>query len=315
MIDTIKAELIVTDLGNLNGEEYEVSKKETKYGNYRNYLVKNINISVKELNGKYRLRIKGGSLSKFLYNTNLVKFTREDVEKSINKLGNLINIDIGEATLSRVDIAGNINLSQPVSSYLILLASHKKSKFTSINSFETVVFYTKGLALSFYDKKKEIQTSKKIDKNDKKAIASFLSDMNILRYELQIKKMLAKYNNGEQMKLKDLYNKDRYKQLVKLWYQNYLWVEKDNMASFKPSKEFKDYLFYNGIVALGGIQKTMVCLSSWFEKFHKELNPKSRANKKSKLKKSILELNRSSKKHALIKELDRKIKFEKEFFL
>lgn len=305
MIDTIHAELKVKEIGSLF--KYKISGTPSHGYLYENYLVKNISISTKKLENGYRLKITGGSLNKFLYGTNLGRFTKLDVEQSINDLSKLIEIDLTEAIIKRIDIGANIYMEKPVSSYLPLLVNKPLFKHTTFNDLETVIFYTEKTSLTFYDKVKEFNSSR-TPRQARKVLSSFLDNKNILRYELQLKKRLDVHKIKEELKLKDLFDKRIYIKLIKLWYDNYRSIEKDNFNIVSCYIPFEEYLKIRGIKSIG-LSKTIIQLKSWTER-----NNKSR-DVKSKLKKKILKLNNEYKPIDLIKELNRKIKFEKEFYL
>lgn len=308
MIDTIRAKMVITDLGKLE-ELYCKSSYTSPNGNtYVRYTVDNISITTKQSDSVYELWIMG-SLSKFLYGTNLVRFTRTDVHLSIEKLSAKIGIDISEAVVKRIDIAANLIVAQNVNTYLQLLSYKKRFKKSVYRNYESVYFLTDNTSLSFYDKRKEFIKNNKGNPSLRSAYSSIIKDKNIIRYELKLKKKLEKVNNGTQVKLKDIYTVSIYKKLIRLWYKNYTSIVKDRSASLSDFKDFKDYLMVRGIEKIGGLSEFIIKLDSWCK-----INGRNKQHK-SYIKTKTEKLYSNFKTDKLIKELNQKIKFEKEFYL
>jgi hypothetical protein len=309
MIDTIKAKLVVNNLGRLETDDFNKISGTNQYNKpYLRYTIKNISIQVKRFDNGFELTITG-SLSKFLYDTNLVRFTRNDVELAIEELSAKIGIDLSDAIIKRIDIAANLCMKHNPEIYHSLLSHKSRFKRSSIGNNETVSFEIGDRSLSFYNKKKEFLKRNRDKIHLKTTFSSFLKDKNLIRYELKLKKRLDMLGNGASLRLKDIYVKSVYRKLINIWYQQYCSISKDRMAAIKSAKKFEHYLIYRGITAIGGLTNAYDHLDSWVKTSNKPKQKKY--SEKQKLKKILTEIKRDK----LIEELDRKIKFEKEFYL
>lgn len=115
--------------------------------------------------------------------------------------------------------------------------------------------------------------------------------------------------NKGQIKVCLLYNQAMYKKMVNLWYTCYLSIQGSIAMNFKEAKTYNHYLISMGIRALGGMDKVFEHLESWA--VVNKVKPQTKKNNRTSLEKIFSH----AKKNKLIKELDRKIKFEKEFYL
>lgn len=308
MIDTIKVEMTTNTLGHL--DKYYQSQRTTKLGfTYRSYKIRNISVRSTQLGDDFFKISITGSLSKFLYGTNLVRFTRLDVNKSIFELGELIGFDISLAVIKNIDIACNIVLKYPPKAYTMLLGYKSRYKRTSIRDAETVYFEIGKIVLAFYDKRKEFIKKNSRYPELKNQFASLLKDINLIRYELRLKNLLETLNLSSHLTLGQLYHPTIYRKLIMMWYKHYKLIQKDRIGGFSSFKKFPDYLIYEGISALGGISKCLEVLNAWAGCNGYDDQKKGRARKK------LLDVNKTLRTYSLIKELDKKIKIEKEFYL
>lgn len=65
----------------------------------------------------------GNSICKFLYGNNLVNFTRNDTQLAFEKLSDTLHISLNNATVSRMDIAYNFNVTYTPESYFYYLGN------------------------------------------------------------------------------------------------------------------------------------------------------------------------------------------------
>lgn len=290
MIDTIKAKLAVDNLGRLETDDFNKISGTNQYNKpYLRYTIKNISVRVKRFDNGFELTITG-SLSKFLYDTNLVRFTRNDVKLAIEELSAKIGIDLSDAIIKRIDIAANLCMKYEPEIYHSLLSHKSRFKRTSIRNNETISFEIGHTSLSFYDKKKEFLNRNRDKVDLKTAFSSFLKDKNLIRYELKLKKRLDMLGKGAPLRLKDIYVKAVYRQLINIWYQQYSSISKDSMTAVISAKKFEHYLIYRGITAIGGLTNTYGHLDSWVKASNKPKQKKY--SEKQKLKKILAEIKR-----------------------
>lgn len=307
MIDTITANITTEGLGKIKELEEERYLNHNKDLKLR-YFVKNIIVKYSiTQSGQYRIWVSG-SLPKFLYGTNMVRFTRKDAFKAINALTNILGIDLGRAELTRIDVGANLSLNHSPSSYTTLLATKTRNKKTTYNNNQTVYFGAKSCVM-FYDKILEFRQDKAITKAVKDKFSSFLIQKNLLRYELKNVNLLDIDSSSSKITLSDLYDPNVYRQLVDIWYKGYKAVRKDTLMDFKSPKTFNDYLRARGMQSIGSLVKLLEHLEA-FSKY-KNLTSQQKCNLKSELLKGFS----GRVKNTLIKELDEKIEFQKEFYL
>ena len=60
-----------------------------------------------------------GSLAKFYLNDNLQQLTRQDSQRAIELLSDTLQVPVSRAIVSRLDVAHNIMLDHPISSFCL----------------------------------------------------------------------------------------------------------------------------------------------------------------------------------------------------
>lgn len=144
---------------------------------------------------KKYLNIGLSSASAFLYGTSFKTVERNDIQRLIEQLqhlaNNFVEIDIANATVSRLDNSTLYSMNRPVNNYISLLneLSHTKQFHCSKKYYEgeTIEFFNKQRTIGFYDKyAKNIQ-----NELESKLISSQNLTNNELRYEIQNKKSSA----------------------------------------------------------------------------------------------------------------------------
>jgi hypothetical protein len=191
-----------------------------------------------------------GSLNKLVNDTNQFNFQLADVSEAIDYLSNLLDLDVGEAKVTRLDLGYNISLNQPVSNYLMQLSHSYYSKRHSVAN-ETVEFRKHNRSLVFYDKMAEL-IAKKVE------IASEFKNQNLLRYEIRLMSRLTKILNQSSLSLNMLKEAPIQKKLLRLWADEYLSVHKIYRPTAnidcRNTKTFVSSLASHGIKSIGGIE-------------------------------------------------------------
>lgn len=177
----------------------------------------------------FLLKINGGSLSKYYNGNNVEAFPLPDIQSAFRQISKTLNLPLESAVVTRLDIAGNLNVNFSVGAYLSLLYQYKRHKMV-LYKYEGVCFTSKKQELVFYDKNKEIH---------KKS-----GSENLLRFEWKIKSL--KKILGRDVKVSDLCNPVFWNQMLDLWYKQYLDVK-------KLSKDSLDFSAVSGIKELSDI--------------------------------------------------------------
>ncbi|TSD66418.1 hypothetical protein FFF34_003165 [Inquilinus sp. KBS0705] len=183
-------------------------------------------------------------LPKLLYGTNQVNFTLREAKLAISKIQEILCINIGGARVSRVDLAYNLVMDQPVENYFKFLCNKDGMKrWTASN--ESLYFKSKsGTELNFYNKTAHL-------KDTAQEILAENIDANLLRYEYRVKSGLAKIVDYHTVTVDDLMDDKFYKLMRELWYDAYKTIDK---LSYTPAAtrirsvpELKNYLMLDSI--------------------------------------------------------------------
>ncbi|TKC01399.1 phage/plasmid replication domain-containing protein [Pedobacter cryotolerans] len=192
-----------------------------------------------------------GSLTRYVKGNTLETAYKDELFNGLLRLGIDLMIDIMDAKVLRLDIAGNILTKKPVEEYFSILSSFKRTErfrhtnaLTYSNSYRKILFYNKIKQL-------QIKRSQNIDQ--------ILKDNNVLRYEYRFCKTntLQRFLSINDVTVHTIF--DNYEKLVNSWVDNYLSIDKSNEPKFFDEKVFdKKGMFYKqlqleGIKALGGM--------------------------------------------------------------
>ena len=215
MYDTIRLQLITDECERVIGYLTDVRIMIKPTGEYSHSgSLENMKVSV----GAATVGMNG-SFPKFLHGNNLVSFTRADTERTIEKLSDLLHLPVKESKVSRIDIAANFIMKQPVRDYITLLG--EASHFEKRPYCKTGLYYNSGRrSMLFYDKTKEYR-----DKKKAALIPEMFKGRNVLRYELRFNTRLKRQFDSE-VKAVDLYKEYFYIDKIKRWQDSYFSIKK-----------------------------------------------------------------------------------------
>lgn len=168
------------------------------------------------------------SLSKFYFNDNLEKLTRQDVKFALEKISDLLKMQVENGIISRLDFGSNFILKEPVYNYyscLGNLARFKKFQYEN----EALLYKTSSKSIEFYDKTTEIVTKKGI-------IPEQYIGKNILRIESHLTNRINKMLNVKELKAEDIYKAGIYKKCAKIWNDMYFKIQRINSIKFNAGK-------------------------------------------------------------------------------
>lgn len=189
-----------------SGEHYAV-------GHVRNYRV---------YADERRVRLSG-SIAKMIGGTNIIRLSRKEVCDGIEFLSDELHLDIGNAVVSRVDVANTFGVDESPDAYIEQMMSREGMIRASVGT-NTLYFASKKSVLCFYDKGAEI-----VERGGNLPLwATMGQHQGLLRYELRL---VA--NIGHQIGLKrtitasDITQPDTWVRLVNLWAEEYRNIEKN----------------------------------------------------------------------------------------
>ncbi len=222
MFDTININLRSIDTQQLNfvktvTRDLNVDTTTSQYGTTYTSHIDNLTIRT-TANG---LSIGNGSLCKFLYGNNIVNFTRTDTRLAFEKLSDTLHISLNNATVSRMDVAYNFEVTYPPESYFYHLGNlpyYKRLEQMFCKGVEGLYYSSVSdkKQLVFYDKIKETS-------NCKDSIPEEYQNKNLLRYELRLKNHIKQIFEVNKVTVPMLYDVQFYNRIVDYWrsvYQN-----------------------------------------------------------------------------------------------
>lgn len=168
----------------------------------------------------------GNSICKFLYGNNLVNFTRNDTQHAFEKLSDTLHISLNNATVTRMDIAYNFDVTYTPESYFYYLGNlpyYKRLEQMFYKGVEGLYYssVTDKKQLVFYNKIKETT-------NRKDSIPDEYQNKNLLRYELRMKNHIKQLFKVDKVTVPMLYDVGFYNRIVDYWKSEYRKIIKIN---------------------------------------------------------------------------------------
>lgn len=171
-----------------------------------------------------------GSLCKWFLGNNYKTLTRRDAQQAIEKLSDTFNLPMSSANVTRIDIADNVILKNPIDVYFNHLGLLRY--FKRLEEPDGLYYATKKIRLCFYDKIKEL-------KNTGDTVPEIYDGANVMRYEMRLLKPHGIISAN-------LYEERQYMEFIKLWEKKYNEINKINGSklNFEDMKTIKDLQRY-----------------------------------------------------------------------
>lgn len=152
-----------------------------------------------------------GSLAKYYLPSNLYTLTRKTAEEALEKMSDLLHIDLlSAAKVTRLDVSTILPTSRPPADYYRYLGSKPYFKRLQAHT-DTLYYQTCREVLCFYDKQKEARAKGAV-------VPPNLEGHNLLRYEVRYLSRIGKQlNNGAPLYAGDIIAQDTYSNLVRMW--------------------------------------------------------------------------------------------------
>ncbi len=202
-----------------------------------------------------------GSLSKLYFGSNTKSLLWYQVKPAIQKLEEVVGVNLKSAKITRLDIESTFLLPNTVKSYFSILGDNRffKSRFQD----KTTLYYKNySRTLCFYDKSKKSRA----DKED-----FFTESDHAMRVEFRMfsayLKLFAKKVDRNAMLIQDLFDQEIQRDLLNLWLQHYNDITKTtslklDMTEVSGVKDFKEVLQAAGIEKLGGVNQVISMIDS-----------------------------------------------------
>lgn len=197
----------------------------------------NFNVIVTEA----AVKVRDGSLCKHYLGDNFKTMGRRQIGEAVESLSDELHLPMGEAKVTRLDVAANIMMKYPPEVYFPYLGDKTFAK--RLAEPHGIYYVLSGGRLCFYDKVAE-------QKAHKDPIPELYAGKNVLRYEQRYirrinKQLLYDVTGGV------LSNEYFYKRLLDNWLLSYKSIKKlaDINVNFEIMSNKKD--FERGIMLLG----------------------------------------------------------------
>jgi len=242
-----------------------------------------------------------GSLNKFWHNDNFQKLTRQQTELCMEKLSDILQIDFGQSSIKKLDIAHNLMMNKsPESYYSFLGACTHYNRMVQPNS----IYYSNKLKTKLFYNKALEGTAKKME------LPAIWQNKNILRYEFRLLKRIAAQMNMTAIQARDLYSESFYMALIDKMIDEYNQIRKNKILTPKidnmTCKNAKEFLL-SALVEMYGINQTTEIIQNWNDKF-------STKKEAQRFKRELNNLKGLTEASQLITELDKKIMRIKEYY-
>ena len=176
-----------------------------------------------------------GSLSKYLYSSNLYTLDRHSTLVAIEKISDSLHIAVNEAKVTGLEFGTQFVMKKPVSEYLKKLGDMPRLTRYHFD-VDTLYYKPKGKqqskVLCFYDKKADAMAKGL-------AIPTGLEDANLLKYELRLQTRLPQQLKVDSVKAQTLSDIHFYRMLVKKWQDYYFSISKLNSIKTNIMDELK----------------------------------------------------------------------------
>ncbi|WDT67935.1 phage/plasmid replication domain-containing protein [Cloacibacterium sp. TD35] len=172
-----------------------------------------------------------GSIAKFANGNNIENYDWRQLKFALNKLSEeLGGVNLDNAKISRIDVGCNLILNEKVTDYFPELG-HLRYHQRVMEHKTTLRYYGNSIRVIylFYDKFSEsIKKCKLIDDQ----FSSLFKSKNMMRVELQIQERLQRVLKKKDIRVKDLYQADFCKLLLKHWFEMFLEIEKKMILAY-----------------------------------------------------------------------------------
>lgn len=159
------------------------------------------------------ISIPNVSLPKVLYNENISNVNFRTTSDAIEVLEDGLQLNLSNASLTRLDLAQNFIMKHPVEAYFHDLG---ELRYFVRRPDKDGLYYDRGknMQLIFYDKNKEAKTKQM-------TVPYYTKNENLLRYELRFKKRLTKALNMPSVKVSHLTQEEFYMKVVDRWEEEF----------------------------------------------------------------------------------------------
>ncbi|UFH54814.1 phage/plasmid replication protein [Spirosoma sp. KNUC1025] len=158
-----------------------------------------------------------GSLCTYYHKNNFGNLTRQDTQRVIEQLSDILSLPINRANVGRVDVGKTMLTKHPPTVYLAELGLCKY--YARLSQPKSIRYQNGKRVLAFYDKRAEGKQARLIT-------PAIWTNKNTLRYEARFVSRLPKQFNRTEIVATDLYDEDFYIGLIDQWVSEFEKIQK-----------------------------------------------------------------------------------------
>ncbi|MDE6824554.1 MAG: hypothetical protein K2J27_07490 [Duncaniella sp.] len=200
----------------------------------------NLSVSI----SPYQVRVKDGSLCKWMLGDNYQVMGRADIKRAVERLSDTLHLPMDRAIITRLDVGLSIPVREPTANYFNHLGVLNYAKRLANDGSLYYYRHSQAERLCFYDKNRE-------QRDNREAIPDLYRGVNVLRYEQRYMARLPSLLGVAQVTGAMLYDEGFYITLLKRWRDAYRAIRKVNeiTLNFQAMKTKRD-LQTMGILAM-----------------------------------------------------------------
>lgn len=200
----------------------------------------NLSVSI----SPYQVRVKDGSLCKWMLGDNYQVMGRADIKRAVERLSDTLHLPMDRAIITRLDVGLSIPVREPTANYFNHLGVLNYAKRLANDGSLYYYRHSQAERLCFYDKNRE-------QRDNREAIPDLYRGVNVLRYEQRYMARLPSLLGVAQVTGAMLYDEGFYITLLNRWRDAYRAIRKVNeiTLNFQAMKTKRD-LQTMGVLAM-----------------------------------------------------------------
>lgn len=186
-----------------------------------------------------------GSISKYYLGDNIQTLTRRDTALAIEKLSDVLHMNVGEAKPVEMEFGTNFLLCNPIQDYLERLGDmprRVRNNFTASSLYYQHRGKNQPTKFVFYDKIEDA-------KEKGLQIPLGMEQANVLRYEMRLSRRLSRQTGYADLVADTLSDERFYRHLLAMWGKRYFSIrkitktERNNMSQIKTVRDAVEMQF------------------------------------------------------------------------
>lgn len=197
---------------------------------------------------QYQVKVKDGSLCKYLFGNNYKTMGRHDTQQAVEMLSDSLHLPMDKATITRLDFGLNIIMQHPLDVYYNHLGLLSRAQ--RLQEPNGLYYVVSGGRYCFYDKNRE-------QRAHNEPIPVLYQNQNVLRVEQRYLQRLPQRLNRSEVKGATLYDTSFFNDLLNRWRGGYKSIPKINDLSInfeymKTVSELKSFALASFVEQNGG---------------------------------------------------------------